>query len=155
VIPIINYAEHLFAELDGLIEIREIKGSDSKSIFFENIDQLEQYKVPTDKNIFIGMFTRAKRSGKAINCKTTKALWLDFDNTTLEHAQEVIKATGLPEPSYYVNSGHGIHTYWILKQREKDVSDILMGIAQATGADTRATDKYIKENLQEEPEVTE
>jgi len=46
-----------------------------------------------------------------------RGLWADYDNVTLEEARARIKNAGLPEPSIYVNSGHGIHAYWLLEER--------------------------------------
>lgn len=51
-----------------------------------------------------------------------RAFWLDLDGKDFEGGTEqamrelarFLKATGLPRPSIYVNSGRGIHVYWAL-----------------------------------------
>lgn len=51
-----------------------------------------------------------------------RALWLDLDGKDFEGGTEqamrelgqFLKATGIPRPSIYVNSGRGIHVYWAL-----------------------------------------
>jgi len=40
--------------------------------------------------------------------------WADLDGVTVAEALNRIDKAGLPKPSIIINSGHGIHLYWIL-----------------------------------------
>lgn len=132
----------IFKDQEGLIEVREITGGKARSKFFEGVNaMMEEYKPPKNADIYFGVFTRARKNGTAGACKSTKALFLDFDNLTIEEVKKRLETAGLPEPSFFVNSGHGIHCYWILNEPAKEVTSILKGMARATGADPRPVDK--------------
>ncbi|MDI9512547.1 MAG: hypothetical protein QM307_05370, partial [Bacillota bacterium] len=131
------------------IEIREIDSEGNTKQHFLRPEDLKGYRPPMDKNVYFGVYSRCRKDGKAQSCSTTKALWVDYDAgmeglTVYERVKKVqsnIKVTGLPEPSIIVSSGNGIHTYWILKERQQEVQEILKAIALATNGDIRATDK--------------
>lgn len=40
-------------------------------------------------------------------------LWQDLDSCTTEEAQEALQVSGLPEPTVFINSGGGVHLYWV------------------------------------------
>lgn len=124
----------------GFINIREI-GQDVKDKFYKLAD-VGGYEPPQDRNVYFGVYTRNKHEGKAENCTTTGALWLDFDDMTDAEARENIKKADLPNPSMLVNSGHGVHAYWLLAKRAgNEALDLLKIMAIETKADIRATDK--------------
>ncbi len=119
----------------GYINIRCQKGIRWRNSFFR-LDEIEGYKIPQSRNVYFGVYTRGRRSGNADACTTTGALWADYDNVTLEEARARIKNAGLPEPSIYVNSGHGIHAYWLLSERVgSEAIPVVKAIVKATGAD--------------------
>lgn len=52
---------------------------------------------------------------KADNAVAQQAFWLDIDcKDCVQALGAFIKKTGVPAPSVVVNSGHGIHVYWLL-----------------------------------------
>ncbi|MGA2069169.1 MAG: hypothetical protein ABSG86_29725 [Thermoguttaceae bacterium] len=68
-------------------------------------------------NVFFGVCPRWGTGGKydqAWQIRTVRALWSDVDDGTPAEAIERCKATGLPDPSIVVSSGHGAHLYWLL-----------------------------------------
>jgi hypothetical protein len=70
-------------------------------------------------NVYFGVCPREGGEGKfdlAWQIRKVNALWCDIDNTTWEVVQPVIAKAGLPEPSIVVNSGNGIHLYWVLDE---------------------------------------
>ena len=137
-----RFIKELYKDIDGLIDIREIDKQEETKQKFLTLEQLQEYQIFIDKNIYFGVYSRRKRNGTATGCKTTGALWLDFDNMNLQQVKESITKTELPSPSIYINSGHGIHTYWLLDKRTgAEVTPILKAMTIITGADTRATDK--------------
>jgi hypothetical protein len=99
------------------------------------------YKPPQDKNVYIGMLTRSRQQGTANASLTTRALWADYDNTSLQAAKDKIRAAALPCPSFYVASGHGIHAYWKLNAPLDDPTPYLKAIIRATGADPACSSK--------------
>ena len=134
-----NFLALLYKGLSGYIEIREINKGKSKPSFF-NYEQLLEYYPCTDKNVYIGMFTRKnKTSGEGKNCLESRVLWADFDNKTLS---EVKGATQELKPNIIINSGHGYHTYWLLEKAytPQDLIPTLKALTQALGSDSRTSE---------------
>lgn len=126
---------------DGYINIREIADGKAENKFFTS-DNLHAYEPPDNSNIYYGVFTRRDKYGTAEYCNKTAAIWADYDNAQLADVKERISNAGIPQASIYINSGHGIHAYWLLEQPAtvKQALPIVKGIVKRTGADTRATD---------------
>jgi hypothetical protein len=138
-----EFYRKIYAELDGTIEVREIeKSKKAKRYFFKNIDELEAYKAPLNKNIYIGIFSRLGRNGTTESCLTTKTLWADYDGVNINEVRKIIKDSNLPQASILVSSGHGVHAYWILKERvANEAIEIVKAIVMRSGADNQAAEK--------------
>jgi hypothetical protein len=70
-------------------------------------------------NLFFGVCPRLGDRGRcdlAWQIRTVRALWSDIDHVTVEAARERLAKTKLPPPSIIVNSGNGVHLYWLLDQ---------------------------------------
>lgn len=70
-------------------------------------------------NLFFGTCPRYGLKGQydlAWQIRTVRCLWVDIDNVTAEEAIERVRKAGLPKPSIVVNSGNGVHLYWLLDQ---------------------------------------
>jgi predicted transcriptional regulator len=143
----------LFQDLDGLIEVREIdKQGNSKPYFFASLEEFKSYTPPLDKHVYVGVFSRLKqkgpkKKGDKEHCLHTWAVWADFDGKgmSLDIAKERIASAGLPEPSIFVDSGKGIHSYWLLTRSvEKDKQEVFEGVLKAivdkAGADPKAAE---------------
>lgn len=68
-------------------------------------------------NVFFGVCPRVDRDGKydlAWQIRTVRALWTDIDHVTVEEARDRVEKADLPVPSIIVNSGNGVHLYWLL-----------------------------------------
>ena len=138
-----EFNKELFSNLDGLIEVREIsKDGRINQNFFESVADLNQYKLPQDKNVYVGMFSRDKERGQQQDTKQTQALWLDFDNVDdLGEVDYILDMKGLPLYSMAVKSGHGFHIYWLLdKPAGREIAPILRELARRTGADSQAAE---------------
>lgn len=137
-----SFVKSLFKDLPGFIEIREIKDGRANKKYFESVDNLLEYDPPADKNIYIGMLTRNKKRGKAVDTLETQSIWLDFDDKDSFYSFEhLVNLKKLPEPSIIVDSGHGYHTHYILdKPAGHEVESVIKELARKVGADTRATD---------------
>jgi hypothetical protein len=72
-------------------------------------------------NIFYGVNPRVELGGKKSSVAICRHLWVDLDQITYDEAKRCWTAH-VPEPTLIVNSGHGIHAYWRLRE-EFSVSD--------------------------------
>lgn len=70
-------------------------------------------------NLFFGVCPRFGGDGRfdqAWQIRTVRCLWADLDDCSVEEALQRIKDAGLPEPSFVVASGNGVHVYWALAE---------------------------------------
>jgi hypothetical protein len=133
-----EFLSALFEGAEGYINIREIADK-ARNSFFE---VGEKFEVRQDTNVYFGVFARSARNGKTEACTTTGALWADFDGMDMSTVMERIGAAGLPGPSVWIHSGHGIHTYWLLNSRAgEEAVAVVKAIVKATGADSRPAHK--------------
>ena len=68
-------------------------------------------------NLFFGVCPRVGHNGRfdlAWQIRTVRCLWSDIDHVGVEEARERVSKTALPQPSIVVNSGNGVHLYWLL-----------------------------------------
>ncbi len=117
---------------DSLLEIRTISQSNVVfNQFFSDIEKALSFigsKKSTD-NIFFGVSSRKNdSSGKKANCYKLNALFVDIDCGSDGHKKEsmfkskqdaldfIDNMHGIPKPSIIVDSGNGLHLYWLLKQ---------------------------------------
>lgn len=69
-------------------------------------------------NIFFGVCPRLGDRGQfdlAWQIRTVRALWCDIDKVTVDETLDRVAKAGLPPPSIIVNSGNGVHLYWLLE----------------------------------------
>ena len=123
---LVQYAAVVWAAGE-LIEIRALpqeRDGAAKPVAFwlkaetvpNSFEQLEALNV-AGFNIYAGVLPRTTAGGsKDTDCLAGHVIWADFDDTTLEQASEKLQAVGCPEPSMVVNSGHGCHLFWGLKE---------------------------------------
>lgn len=137
-----KYYHTLFNNYDGYIEVREIAPDNNINRKFMKLPQLMNYKTPKNRNVYAGIYERRyKGSGKINNCSKTNAIFLDFDDTTLETIRYTIDVKGVPLPSMVINSGGGFHVYWILeKSAGHELQPVIKKLAETLGADVKATD---------------
>ena len=82
------------------------------------------------------------------NLKSLRACYVDIDRfTDWEMALEAIRDAGIPQPSFMVLSGRGIHFYWLLAPIPAQalptwqlIQDALVNALTPIGADYRAKD---------------
>ena len=68
-------------------------------------------------NLFFGVCPRFGKKGRfdlAWQIRTVRCLWADVDGCTVEEVIERCKSQSLPDPTAVVNSGNGVHLYWLL-----------------------------------------
>jgi len=68
-------------------------------------------------NLFFGVCPRPKKNcERSFHVRIVRCLWTDIDHCTPEEAVKRCEKAGLPRPSIIVNSGNGVHLYWLLKE---------------------------------------
>ena len=131
---------NFFQSNKGYIEIRSIYSNRrTTQEFYSNIESMPLNHLLTSRlsdkrNIFFGVAPRKQRGGKEQDVAYVNSLWSDLDTP---EAQEKIKIFHL-KPSVIIDSGHGLHTYWFLKEpvhATQEFKDILRGLQKAIGAD--------------------
>lgn len=93
-------------------------------------------------------FSANPRSGsgrrKASDVPLARVLFADFDNgATVEKVLPPIRTAGLPAPAIVINSGGGVHAYWLLSEPITDMAAwtaTMKGIIAATGSDKSVHD---------------
>ena len=148
----------------GYVEIRTISPTGkAQSHFFNSIDKLlEQLPNYEGNHIFFGVCPRnSRKDGTKENISYITALFCDLDYGTEGHKKaskhpteaEALKAIETFEfqPSIIVNSGGGLHAYWLLKEPTKIeslsyVEGIIKGITEYLGGDpgTQNIDRILR-----------
>lgn len=65
-------------------------------------------------NIYFGVNPRSEHGGTKNDIKSCAALWADLDECTVADARSHWQRIGM-EPSFVIDSGHGVHLYWKLR----------------------------------------
>ena len=152
-----KYNERLFDETtDGYIQLLQIQKDRNvkvENLKREDLNKIEKYKGKED--IFITPNTMYKPQRKVENIRQFRSLFQDIDceKIGLEKSEVMYiiwilyYEDKIPEPSVVVDSGRGLHVYWIIKnapyqalQTWQELQDYLYYQLKAIGADKRATD---------------
>ncbi|HMA60387.1 MAG TPA: hypothetical protein VKN64_08855 [Halanaerobiales bacterium] len=138
-----RFCKVLFDNLEGYVEIAELKNGKMPKQYYNSVEELKEYDPPQDKDVFLGVFSRKYPSGKIEAVNQTNAIWLDFDNISDPAALEyILDNKALPEPSIVVNSGHGLHAYWLLdKPAGREVRPVVKKLINITGADPKGVNE--------------
>ena len=110
-------------EPDDLVEIRIIPKGGSRFVKASCLADLDEYLASENndgKNIYVGANPRKRKGGKAADVLLARCLFVDIDKATVEEAERRIAEVGLPEPTCFVSSGHGVHAYWRLTEPMRD-----------------------------------
>lgn len=151
--PIANFFDAITPDLNcEYIEIRRIGPQGARgSRFYTNADDLladhdELRELSKSENIFFGVCPRFREGGAKKDVRRVLCLWADVDAKDFHGGKEEALRRIQEFPVLFtalVDSGHGYHAYWRLKELEEingpeDESRIkgyLHGIADALGGD--------------------
>ncbi|MBQ9012644.1 MAG: DNA-binding response regulator [Bacilli bacterium] len=152
-----KYNKQLFDETtDGYIQILKLKEHDNiqiENVRYEDLEKIEKYKGQED--VFITPNTMYIPSRKVENIRQFRALYqdMDFEKLGLDKSEVVYLIwilhyeDKIPKPSLVIDSGRGLHVYWIIKnapygalQTWQELQDYLYHQLKHLGADKRATD---------------
>ena len=147
-------AEQLFHAIfnceDGLVELRALPSKDRIFVPQGNIEAVNEFiKNHRQEDLYWGVAVRRdSTSGALKNCLHLTTLFVDLDFKAFpsaEAAREKLQQFPL-QPSYIVNSGGGLHCYWLLtdpidlQTRAADAKDLLRRLARAIGGDMDAAE---------------
>ena len=80
-------------------------------------NELESLNLKQRANIFMGVNPRANVGGASqADVASCRCLWADMDYVTPEVARWRCHEVGIPDPSIVVDSGTGVHLYWLLRE---------------------------------------
>ena len=152
-----KYNKQLFDETtDGYIQVLKLKDHENvkiENVRYEDLEKIENYKGQED--VFITPNTMYMPFRKVENIRQFRALYQDLDCEKLGlEKSEVVYIMWLlyyeekiPKPSLVVDSGRGLHVYWVIKnapygalQTWQELQDYLYHQLKHLGADKRATD---------------
>jgi hypothetical protein len=89
------------------------------ALLLQVLSRLLKVSAEERLNLFFGVCPRAGTNGRfdlAWQIRTVRVLWTDIDFVSPDEARSRVSTAGLPEPSIVVNSGNGVHLYWLLDQ---------------------------------------
>jgi len=153
-----QFLEVLFPELhESFIEVRLIKPDHVlPPTFYESIEQLlnampQGIGEQNGFNVYFGACLRSRRDGKKDAVKLVWSLWVDLDAKAFGggKSEALKRLREFPlSPTAIVDSGHGYHAYWRLKEPEEihDPSDVvrieayLKALTSALGGDRQAAE---------------
>lgn len=112
----------------------------------EHFDRLTELNTGRERgNMFFGVAPRPRLwAGKKADIKLVRCLWADVDDCTPEALTEILSRSGLPTPTVTVDSGHGIHAYWVLDEpfaitcaEDGDrIESVMAGLSDMIGGDS-------------------
>jgi len=147
-----SFLELLHGQCAGNTEIRVLPGQRRKvgypkAVFSDNRPELSDFvaRQPPGVNVFFGVATRQGKNGTKKGVLEIPALWadIDFKESNEEEAKARV-ATFKPQPSIIVESGGGLHLYWLLRSPATNdyarIEQILKALAKALSADPAVTE---------------
>ncbi len=140
----LTWLEALFADCDGLVEVRALPSR--QRAFFAPGDTAglaTWVEAHQHENVYFGVATRINRSsGTLQNCRYLGALFADLDfKASSEDAARARLAAFPLQPSLVIKSGGGLHAYWVLSgllNLSRDAAytkALLQRLADAVGGD--------------------
>lgn len=83
----------------------------------QTLDRLSTSSETERTNLFFGVCPRVGSKGRfdlAWQIRIIRSLWADLDGCSVTQALERCSAQSVPSPTAIVNSGNGVHLYWVL-----------------------------------------
>lgn len=128
-----DFLEALFGDYfqtrDGFIMVKCLRNLDRNSSFryFPNVEVLARQQYRESENVFFGVCPREAMKPEARHVRYASAIWAGLDLSSdgysgralyfnnQSHAAKAVRSFPLP-PSIIVESGWGMHLYWLFKE---------------------------------------
>ncbi len=114
----------------------------SAAEFGADLDRLQGISKESNAAIYFGVLPRRDRGkGKSEDAAPARTLWTDIDYKDFAPEGEPAARASLARfplaPSIVVASGHGLHSYWLLREdaEASELSELSKAIAVAVGGD--------------------
>lgn len=131
----------LWGQRQGYGEIRLMKNGKVDQAFFGWPDQADELQTHVelwdDHDVYFGVMLRSRKGGKAQDCEPlVHWLWADVDKKSGVTFSKLLRVP-IPPPQIVVDSGHGWHLYWRLKQpvMHSTAQIVMAAIADQLGGD--------------------
>lgn len=142
----IEFLDALQPERDRFAELRSMRNGEVLQDFIptNKHDVLAEVALKRDADgwdCYFGVLPRWKASGRAEDCvQNVGVLWADIDNKAVggTHLAALMRLGAVNlTPSIVVDSGNGIHAYWLLNKLEPfgRVQPLMKGLQSAIGSD--------------------
>lgn len=134
-----GYREMGFLELRSLTP-RPDGSKISCANFYEDMDELYvRLTPPGNADLYFGVLPRSRKASFKSAVTQARVLWADIDakDKSKDECIQALYTGSVPAPSYIVDSGGGIHAYWLLDDTIEPAraEDINYGLARWTGGD--------------------
>ncbi len=149
-VPASDVLAAIFDGCDGLIEFRALPSKDRTFVAVADMSaaaaQFCQSRCHED--LYFGVATRrSDRDGSLANCQHLGALFVDIDYENISEKDARVRLDRCPcSPSFIVQSGGGLHVYWLLREpldltTEADAARaVLRRLAGYLGGDLQAAE---------------
>lgn len=144
-IPLDAFFSSLFPDSNnGFVELRALPSLAQSFFRPRDLSGISKFvETHRDQNLYFGVASRrTRKSGRSENCYAVRCLYCDIDFKTTPEAEARPRLDRFPiKPSIVVQSGGGLHVYWLLKEpltlpEDKDrLVSLLRRLAAAVGAD--------------------
>lgn len=140
-----QFLDRFFRDTSFDINLRAVKigQSNASSIFTRSSIELDEFvEQHTECELYFGCATR-EGGGKKEHCREAVALWCDVDFKNVQEAEARERlARFQPAPSIIINSGGGLHVYWLLLKVAVafDLERVLKGLAKVLSADPQCAE---------------
>jgi hypothetical protein len=75
-----------------------------------------------ESNVYLGINPRIREGGKEEDVALARCLFADWDDVQPDQLDAVLAEAELPQPTLIVDSGHGVHAYWLLTEPITDMA---------------------------------
>ena len=106
-------------QLDDVVECRRLRKGDAFSTWHYARDLASVANQLVRDNgagwhIYFGANPRPLLAKGNESISLARCVFADFDHAVESVVADILAKSGLPSPSMMLNSGHGIHVYWLL-----------------------------------------
>lgn len=94
-------------------------------------------------DVYAGVNPRSGRGGKDGDVACARTLFADFDGVSLQFVRGQLQRSEAQPPTMLIESGHGVHAYWVLDEAEEDLErwcEFMRGVIASLASDRKVKD---------------